>query len=156
MNIFLPFPEDIEASVRSLDDRRLVKQIQEVKVLLSIAESHRTDGYAYHPVAIHYRTQPEFLHYYGFLCCREYLFRFDKTHAYNAIFKACDYNGTDYIPFYAEGSKDNPDCIRTTKNVGELFRAKLCRKWDNDKIPPRWTNRTAPGFYAARKNRNYY
>ena len=156
MNIFLPFPEDIEASVRSLDDRRLIKQIQEAKVLLSVAESHRTDGYARHPVAAHYRTQPEFLHYYGFLCCREYSFRFGKNHAYSTNFKACEYDGAHYVPFYAEGSKGDLNYIRTTENVGELFKAKLSRKWNDDKIPPKWTNRTVPWFYTARKNINYY
>lgn len=154
MNIFLPFPEDVPRSAAVLDDRRLVKQILECKILLDIAVQNRTDGYSRHPVAVHYRTQHNFLSYYGWTCCREYLHRFDRKHAYEPIFEpfGVDETQPDYIPFYAEGSRTDPNSIRTTENVGELFRAKLCRKWQTDRTEPRWTNRTAPEFYrTARK-----
>jgi hypothetical protein len=152
MNLFLPYPEDLVLSVRCLDDRRLMKQIVETKVLLDIALSDGTHGYARHPVAEHYRNQPEFLRFYGFVCCREYSFRFDKKHAYDAIFEPCDVV-TDYTPFYAEGFKNKAGCIRTTENVGLLFRAKLCRKWSDDVKKPKWTKRKAPVLYNLRKQR---
>ena len=153
MNIFLPYPKDINKSVRSLDDRRLIKQILECKILLYISETNQNGGYANHPVAKHYREQTDFLHFYGFVCCLEYKARFNKTHKYAPIFnptRPC-LNTNDYIPFYAEGSKTDPNCIRTTdsETAGELFRNKLNKKWKTDSIPPKWTNRTEPKFYTA-------
>ena len=56
----------------------------------------------------------------------------------------------EFTPYYMEGSKDSPNCIRTTENVSRLFQDKLCKMWDNDKAngrPPKWTNRQAPEFY---------
>lgn len=91
MNIFLPYPEDVLRSAAVLDDRRLVKQILECKILLDIAVQNRTDGYSRHPVAVHYRTQHNFLRYYGWVCCREYLHRFDRKHAYEHIFDPFGY-----------------------------------------------------------------
>ena len=55
-----------------------------------------------------------------------------------------------YIPYYMEGSKGQPNYIRTTENVSTLFQSKLCKKWDADKEkgrPPKWTNRQVPDFY---------
>ncbi len=155
MNIFLPYPESAARSAAALDDRRLVKQILECKILLDIATQNRTDGYARHPVAVHYRGQTDFLRFYGLECCREYLHRFNRPHAYAPYFAAlrAGEKQPDYIPFYAEGSRTDPKSIRTTENVGDLFRAKLCRKWQTDRTEPRWTNRTAPEFYrTARKS----
>ena len=153
MNIFLPCPNNINQSVRSLDDRRLIKQILECKVLLYISETNQSGGYANHPVAKHYREQPNFLRYYGWVCCCEYFIRFNKMHEYTPIFKpvAVFDKVADYTPLYAEGRRTDPDSIRTTdpKTVGELFRNKLNQKWKTDSIPPKWTNRTEPKFYNA-------
>ena len=55
-----------------------------------------------------------------------------------------------FTPYYMEGSKGQPNYIRTTENVGELFRQKLIKKWNADKEKgrkPRWTNRQVPEFY---------
>ena len=39
-----------------------------------------------------------------------------------------------YTPYYMEGSKGQPNYIRTMENVGDLFKQKLIKKWENDKI----------------------
>ena len=51
-----------------------------------------------------------------------------------------------------EGSKGQPNYIRTTENVSALYQAKLITKWENDKKPPKWTNREMPSFYKEIKN----
>jgi hypothetical protein len=48
-----------------------------------------------------------------------------------------------------EGSKGKPNYIRTTENVSELYQKKLINKWQNDKRPPKWTNREKPDFYTV-------
>ena len=55
-----------------------------------------------------------------------------------------------YTPYYMEGSIVQPNYIRTTENVSDLFQDKLIKKWQADKEKgrqPRWTNREVPGFY---------
>ena len=44
MNIFLPYENDIGASVRSLDDVRLNKQIEECKTILNAILEHKKSG----------------------------------------------------------------------------------------------------------------
>ena len=158
MNIFLPYENDIIKSVRSLDDVRLNKQILECYQLLSNAIKEKNGGvvvgYKNHPIYTHYKRNIKFLAYYGWECCLEYWYRFEKEHKLEHFFvmKAQD-SRHPYTPFYMEGSKNSPNCIRTTDNVSELYRKKLCNKWDNDKAngrPPRWTNREIPKFYRER------
>lgn len=162
MNIFLPYESNITASIQSLDNIRLVKQIQEVKVLLDGAMAYQRgdvpNNYFKHPVAQAFKNDPEFLSYYGFECCKEYWFRYNKYHQYYDLFQyLCEdyYKITeqpDYTPYYMEGSKGQPNYIRTTENVSALFQAKLCKKWNADKSKgrePRWTNRDVPQFYKT-------
>lgn len=159
MNLFLP-EEKVCDSVIALDDKRLNKQIVECKTMLSIIDEHRTGGYANHPVTKYYSNYPAFLYYYGLTACLEYKFRFGKHHA------CCDYfyqwadKREDVIiivplPFYAEGAKGTPGCIRTTDNAIQLFRDKLCYKWDTDKYPPKWTNREPPIWYKNNYGKNH-
>lgn len=151
MNIF--FPENtISDSVAALDDRRLIKQIVECKTLLGIATGEGKQGYAKHPVAEYYKPYAYFLAAYGLMACFEYDHRFHKRHSCDVDFLKVVF--LDHLlqedlpkPFYAEGSKNDPNCIRTTENVQELFRAKLCKKWDTDKIAPKWTNSEPPIWY---------
>lgn len=143
MNVFLPYPEDLVLSVRVLDDRRLMKQIVDTKLLLdhAICSDNKRRYTPRHAIAEHYCTQPEFLRYYGFICCCEYVFRFNELHEYaEKYFKPCDVV-TDYTPIYVDGR------IRTTENVGSLFRAKLIHKWSNKVIRPYWTKRKVPALY---------
>lgn len=176
MNIFLPYEDNVEHSVSSLDDVRLNKQAVECYQLLTMAEREKelgeptSKGHYHHPVYQFYKSNPQFLVYYGYQCCQEYCYRFKKwiapTHYFESIMEKygmiIDYDlvseggwrygitKPEFTPYYMEGSKDSPNCIRTTENVSRLFQDKLCKKWDNDKAngrPPKWTNRQAPEFY---------
>ena len=152
MNIFLP-DENLNNCVEALDDRRLVKQILEC---YQIYNSKREGSYSHHPVILFYTKYPFFIIRYGLAACNEFRYRFERAHAYENFFinefykevqksKQIDWE----IPFYyAEGSKDDPKHIRTTSNVPQLFRQKLCKKWLNDKFPPKWTKRGAPDFFT--------
>lgn len=157
MNIFLPYENDIQKSVQSLDDLRLNKQILECYQLLSNAikeqAGEEVTGYKNHPIYVHYKKDIPFMVYYGTLACLEYCWRFDKMHSLHNYFNYFNmfclrYDITiDYTPFYMEGSKGQPNYIRTTDNVSELYQKKLIAKWQNDKKPPKWTNREVPSFY---------
>lgn len=159
MNIFLPYENNIKKSVESLDDLRLKKQILEVKQILRVALKEST-GYAKHPITEHYIKYPPFLILYGVACCEEYKIRFGNIHKDSAYFTGL-YNKSNlkdcvgaelyYIPFYAEGSKDDPNNVRTTADVSFLYQKKLINKWNNDKRPPKWTNREKPEFYKEKK-----
>ena len=158
MNIFLPYENDIEKSIQCIDNKRLIKQIQEAKVLLDGAWAYEKgevpNSYFKHPVAQHYKSEPEFLAHYGFQCCKEYWFRYNKYHQYYDYFEnLCEnwYKIKDipaFTPYYMEGSKGTLECIRTTKYVSILFQSKLIKKWLEDKKSPMWTNRTMPDFFA--------
>ena len=164
MNIFLPYENDIRRSVESLDDLRLNKQILECYQLLTLAvdESKGVDiserGYKNHPIYVHYKKYIAFMIYYGTLACLEYCWRFEKMHnlhnqfnIFNLLLLNDDVK-IDYTPFYMEGSKEQPNYIRTNENVSELYRQKLINKWLNDKKPPKWTNREVPSFYREKCN----
>lgn len=166
MNVFLPYEDDIVKSVQSLDDVRLNKQILETYQLLTSAnkefKGEEIKGYKNHPVYLHYKHDQLFLAGYGFACCQEYTERFKKEHKLGNVmlfwFNYWEYRTPrrfgqllgHYTPYYMEGSKGQPNYIRTTKNVGELFRQKLIKKWEQDKAKgrqPKWTNREVPQFY---------
>ena len=158
MNIFLPYENDIQKSVESLDDLRLNKQILECYHLLSLAIDERNGidvskrGYRNHPIYVHYKKYLNFLAMYGWACCQEYSHRFYGWHNYEEFFayRINEYKGAvnyQYTPFYMEGSKGQPNYIRTTENVSELYQKKLINKWETDKRPPKWTNREIPSFY---------
>lgn len=156
MNIFLPYENDIDKSVQSLDDLRLNKQIIETMAIIT-ANKGITKGYKNHPITVFYANNLEFLYYYGFCCCMEYTYRFKKYHAMHwVLLNGANQNGKmfvkepSYIPYYMEGSKGQPNYIRTTKGVSELFQQKLIKKWNTDKEKgrqPKWTNRDVPSFY---------
>jgi hypothetical protein len=172
MNIFLPYEDDIVKSVQSLDDVRLQKQAVEVYQLLTLAikeqqEGHEVKaGHYHHPVYLFYKDNIPFLAYYGYICCCEYLHRFYKRHTLLEYFQDrcselldinCYVNSVEgifvppkFTPYYMEGSKGQPNYIRTTDNVSALFQQKLINKWNNDKAKgrtPKWTNRQVPEFY---------
>ena len=159
MNIFLPYEDNLVESVKALDDLRLNKQILEVYQLLTNAINEyygiEIKGYKNHPLYVFYKENRSFLCYYGIRCCFEYEYRFDKEHRLKNKFRTKQiiydfkYN-PPYTPYYMEGSKGQPNYIRTTENVSELFQQKLIKKWENDKAkgrPPKWTNRDVPQFY---------
>lgn len=158
MNIFLPYENNIVKSVQSLDDVRLNKQAVECYQLLVNAIKEKNGepikGYRNHPVYLFYKNNPDFLAYYCLCCCYEYSERFRKVHSLLSSLRGITVlpkdNDVLYTPYYMEGSKGQPNYIRTTANVSALFQQKLINKWNNDKAkgrPPRWTNRQVPEFY---------
>ena len=173
MNIFLPNEDNIGESVKALDDVRLQKQAVEIYQLLTLAIKEQQEGkevkagHYHHPVYLFYKDNIKFLDFYGMMCCFEYFYRFGKSHKLTDAFGK--YAGEvrdlgngyclfdlwaepDYTPYYMEGSKGQPNYIRTTENVSALFQAKLCKKWNADKSKgrePRWTNRDVPQFYKT-------
>ena len=173
MNIFLS-QDTIADSVKDLDDLRLQKQLVECYQLLTLAIKEQQEGYEvkaghyHHPVYLFYKDNIPFLCCYGLICCFEYSLRFNKKHKLFDYFYSqsskfmkklmsgsvrayiAGYENPQFIPYYMEGSKGQPNYIRTTDNVSALFQQKLINKWNNDKTkgrPPRWTNRQVPEFY---------
>lgn len=172
MNIFLPYEDSIEESVKALDDVRLNKQAVEIYQLLDLAMKEKLAGqevragHYHHPVYLFYKYNIPFLAYYGYECCREYCYRFKNVHSLVRFFdnelkkqSLCCIDNEGYIkyleipkftPYYMEGSIGQPNYIRTTDGVSGLFRAKLINKWQADKAKgrnPKWTNREMPEFY---------
>ena len=167
MNIFLPYENNIGLSVESLDDKRLNKQILECKQLLSLAIDEKAcvniskRGYRNHPIYTHYKDNLKFLSIYGYLCCREFQYRFDKNHSlhnyfYDLWIMYSKYDmRTSYTPFYMEGSKGQSNYIRTTENVSQLYQRKLVDKWINSKYNVKWTNRDIPKFFSKYVKENW-
>ena len=131
MNIFLPYENDVQKSVESLDDKRLNKQILECYQLLTLAIDEKAGvdiskrGYRNHPIYLHYKNYPNFIGYYGYLSCLEYFERFDKEHKLKDKFVGYDVKyilgNNTYEPFYMEGSKGQPNYIKTTDNNSTLI-----------------------------------
>lgn len=176
MNIFLPYEKSVVKSVEALDDVRLQKQLVETYQLLTLALKEQSEGkeikagHYHHPIYLFYKNNIPFLAYYGYECCREYDYRFKKWHSLTWYFDnelenqglfGIDDDGfvnyceiPKFTPYYMEGSKGQPNYIRTTENVSALFQAKLCKKWEQDKAKgrePKWTNRQVPEFYKKEK-----
>ena len=158
MNIFLP-ELTVSESIKALDNKRLNKQILECYAILK-ANVYGNKGYANHCVTKYYKDYPWFITSYGILACAEYSYRhnYEKKHLlYDEFLKMQQYllklnivDKSNIKAFYAEGSITDSNCIRTTENTVELFRQKLCNKWDNDKYPPKWTNREPPAWYKKK------
>lgn len=151
MNIFLPYEDSPTLSAQVLDDKRLLKQILETRQILQVAEG-ASEGFKNHPITQHYLPYKAFLAYYGISCCLEYQYRFKKIHkCFDYFCERNTINWEQYVPFYAAGDKNSPNCVRTIKNVSELYQNKLCEKWQEDTTkggrPPKWTNRLPPEFY---------
>lgn len=151
MNLFLP-ENTVYKSVRALDDKRLIKQILECKTILDVALDENKKGYAKHPVVKYYKDYPWYVADYAVEACVAYAERFGKSHNLSGWLwdKMVELSLLPHSypkPFYCEGAKTDTNCIRTTENTVELFRNKLCKKWDNDKYPPKWTNRQPPEWY---------
>lgn len=158
MNIFLPF-ESFKDCAETLDDRRLTKQILECKQILDLISNKKNDAtyhspYLNHPVVHHYFYSENFICAYALCMCQEFEYRFNHKHTYHEYFAqhyVVDKSHETTSIIYVEGSKNSNSCIRETrsKKVHELFRKKLCKKWNEDigRIPLDWTNRPVPIFY---------
>ena len=163
MNVFLPYERNITRSVQSLDDLRLNKQILECIQLLTAyvrKEINHEDkvGYTNHPVYKHFTSTSYNLYVlmkYTIESCIEYYNRFGQVHKLyekacelrNNLFRYPDNIDMLYEPYFMRGSLGQPEYIRTTENVSQLFQDRLIEKWNNDKRQPLWTNRDKPEFY---------
>ena len=89
MNVFMP-ESDVISSLKTLDDRRLRKQILECRQIIAINDKIKNGAsrvsYANHPVVKFYRDKRAFLVYYGFYATIEYCHRFGKDHKYSEWF----------------------------------------------------------------------
>ena len=166
MNIFLPYETNFRASVRALDDKRLNKQLLECYQLINNVIKERKGekvvGYKNHPIYLHYKQYFQALILYAWNCCMEYLDRFEKFHALHNQINWLYLTEVDtsiaipFTPFYMQGSKGQPNYIRTTEKVSELYQNRLIEKWENDKAngrQPKWTNQEPPIFYKYYLNK---
>ena len=127
MNIFLPYETNFRESVRALDDKRLNKQILECYQLINNVVKERKGekvvGYKNHPIYLHYKQYFKALILYAWNCCMEYLDRFEKFHALHNQINWLYLTEVDtsiaipFTPFYMQGSKGQPNYIRTTEKV---------------------------------------
>lgn len=172
MNIFLPYEESIKLSVQSLDNVRLQKQAVECWQLLTTAIEERNGdevkGHSKHPVYNFYKDNTDFLAFYGLQCCIEWEWRNNKPHSLTDHFRfeaSTRFESLiEYQQYYMEGSKNTPECIRTTRYVSQLFQAKLVKKWLSDiekGRTPKWGVRKEPDFwirylYKTEEEKNEY
>lgn len=156
MNIFLPY-KSFEKCAQSLDDRRLSKQILECHQILTMILKKKSDDaykspYLNHPVVKHYFNQEHHIVEYSLAMCKEFNYRFGRHHKYYISFiDKMTPKTNDFIPLYAEGSKNSQMCIREMSeySVYALFKLKLMQKWRKDILnghQPKWTNRKRPNF----------
>lgn len=166
MQVFLPYAQDFEKSAQSLDDVRLSKQIVELCQILTTQYNMRHSqtaviGYANHPIVRQYDTPAGtvFLLDYGFVLCKEFQFRFGKTHqgqftllglkmAYGALEPPESCNSP---AVYVKGQRGNGQVI-TSKNISALYQKLLSEKWANE--TPKWTRREKPVFYKKNTSPN--
>ena len=166
MNVFMPhlYAQD---SVQALDNKRLCRQILECMQIINIIEKYRFTGnkklgYLNHPVTKFYMNNYNFLICYAYVACKEFEYRFNKTHAYTheitVRFELIPYALKVFGPasiFYHEGKDIRTyDPFVSTK----LFKLKLCQKWITDICKnriPKWSERNVPSFFEHYLKDNY-
>lgn len=84
MQTFLPYPS-FTGSAAALDNKRVVKQIVEVKQILAACENPKA-AWGSHPIVRMWRGYEVRLAYYGFTCAEEYKTRFSRSHSLDALF----------------------------------------------------------------------
>ncbi len=162
MNLFLPYPDDLAATARFLDDGRLNKQVVEAYQIGRIAvrrviEPESRIGWKNHPSALlvynngnpkmpWLRTYIETLDLEwrnrGFRRSGEFLGKLVS------LFSEADelgdlVSGEPVCSFLGDGQLIHGEASR----VGELYRAYLIRKYQNQLRPPRWTNCEPPAGF---------
>lgn len=152
----------IEDSVKALDDKRLIKQILECYEVIMfndrILAGEENVGYRNHPLMKYYRDKKSWLIEYGYECCKEYLWRFNRMHKYYDYFvgKFAQFKKQNTInDFYKICYIDKKtiyhaayfwEYLRIPTVVHEAFREKLIDKWYKDKKDPKWTRRVPPDW----------
>ena len=79
MQTFLPYP-DFELSVKSLDSRRLIKQVLEVQQIITII-TNKQGAWKNHPAVLMWKDHVPCLALYGLIAAKEYTRRYGKIHA---------------------------------------------------------------------------
>lgn len=171
MNVFMPYI-DPNKSAQALDDKRLIKQILECYQIINanrrVLSGEEKVGYANHPVVKYYRNKEWFLLWYGFCTCSEYNYRTGKEHRYFQWFAKewREPRFKEIVPLYycqkynsglyeVEETFVLPIYEDVESEVYQRFREKLINKWNNDKRPPKWTDRLPPLWYKENDNDRY-
>ena len=130
--IYLPYKDNLSKSVETLSDQMLEKQIEDIYEILQGADDDT--------ISSHYKQYTDFLNELGYLCSKEYRFRFN----YDSKFEFKHYQIYDVEPLYVDNSKTSKEDIDT------LYKHLMCKVWwkqADPKIAPTWTNRRQPYFY---------
>lgn len=158
MNIFLPYEYNLEKSAETLDDRRLIKQILELYLILRISLGYNS-RYKSHPIVEYYNKYPKFLALYGYICCQEYTYRFRKEHKCMKYFIQNKDIAASYTPVYLINKIIDKKYIYMPKlnmeSVSKKYQRLLKWKWGMDrqkKHSPRWTNRDIPYIFNENFN----
>lgn len=151
MNIILPYEDDIEKSVESLDDKSLRDQIKDCVAIYEAIQSGKTKN---NIVAKHYSEYLYFVAAYGLAACNEYFLRFNKFHIDDSFYMglvlryAKAFEERKYEPAFFDHSK------RTIvkENVSGLYKDQLVKKWEKmieKGNPPKWTRQKKPEFFRS-------
>ncbi len=155
MNLFLPYPDDLAATARFLDDGRLNKQVVEAYQIGQIAVKRMLDpevkmGWRNHPSAllVYNEGHPKlpWLQTYietldkewrrrGFRRSEEFQIKLEILFTEARAFGR-KLSFEPVCSFLGDGTLIHGDA----RSVGELYRAYLMRKFENQSRPPRWTN----------------
>jgi hypothetical protein len=134
---------------QELDDKRLVKMTLETTQILSTAMHlngligpYKTTHKGHPVVKWTAENDSNFKWTVSLLkeMCKEYTFRYGKTHKcqqYISLFNSVSLRSSDITDFA------NCSSIKD-KDIFSCYRECLINKWENDKRPPRWTNRNKP------------
>lgn len=156
MNIFVIDPEDFQANVVMLDDRRLVKMVLETAQLLSTAIVAVGGTATYkpthfnHPDSIWTRANQanyKWLLTYFVAISDEYTYRYERQHKCVLLLPEFEQN-IDIFP-QADVITEHPNCTPFKDlPVYEAYRKTMIDKWKADKWPPKWTKRNPPTWYS--------
>ncbi len=159
MNLFLPYPDDLVATARFLDDGRLNKQVVEAYQIGQIGVKRMGDpeakiGWRNHPssLLVYNEGHPKlpWLHNFiesldaewrrrGFRRSEEFSIKLEKLFLEAEVFR----EKLSYEPvcsFLGDGQLVHGDA----EKVARLYRDYLTRKFENQVRPPKWTERVLP------------
>lgn len=149
MNIFVPF-NNIEDSVKSLDDKRVVKMVLETAQIICTVRHMKGLPAPYrvthksHPCVVWAMSDNNlaWLINYGIQLGQEYTFRFGKVHKSYLVIKQ-----------YEQSIQEPEQFVNCTLfkqlEVHEAYRQTLLSKWGSDKVKPKWTKRAIPFFFKV-------
>jgi len=159
MNLFLPYPDDLSATARFLDDGRLNKQIVEAyqigRIALNVTlEPEAKIGWRNHPSSLLVindgKPKLPWLQKYIEVLDEEWRFRgFRRSEEFTskiqALFADADsisdlFSRESVCSFVGDGTVIHGDA----SVVGELYIKYLIKKFENQERKPKWTQRTPP------------